>query len=92
MGQGDAREELQGWVELDEGFFEVRIGKKEKRSLKRGLGSQRQATVLVMAESELVDIPRKNAKRRRFGRFRMKVIPNSRAETTESVKNTSKAT
>lgn len=81
MGQGDAKEELRGWVELDEGFFEVRIGKKEKKSLKRGRGSQRQATVLVMAESELVDVPRKNAKSRRCGRFRMKVIPDAKANT-----------
>lgn len=30
MGQQDARKELEGWVELDKGFFEVRTSKKKQ--------------------------------------------------------------
>lgn len=81
MGQQDARQELEGWVEIDEGFFEVRTSKAKRASLKRGRGSQRQAKILVMAESELVEKPQKHAKNRRRGRFRMKVIPDIAAET-----------
>ncbi len=53
MGLRDEHYQLTDEIELDEAYFEtVNLEYKKKESLKRGKGSQRQATVLVMAESK----------------------------------------
>lgn len=62
MGDEENRHRLKGEVQVDEGFYEVVLSKKERQemqiqqpkknseSLKRGRGSERQAKVLVLAE------------------------------------------
>ena len=53
MGKRDSQYELCGTVELDEGFFSTEIPEEEKnKPLKRGRGSQKKTTVLVMAETD----------------------------------------
>lgn len=58
MGKRDQRYQLDGQVEIDEGFFEVVHSPEtdsltgEQEELKRGRGSQRQANVMVMASTE----------------------------------------
>lgn len=55
MGKRDAEYKLKDSIELDEGFF-VTVPDKENRTnsqIKRGLGSQRNSTILVMVESKL---------------------------------------
>ena len=64
MGKRDEEYVLAGRIELDEGFFTTEIPREEKdKPLKRGRGSQKKSKVLVMAESELVENPRKAASR-----------------------------
>ena len=53
MGKRDARYQLNGTVEVDDAFFvAVDLGRDKDEEMKRGRGSQRQAKVLVMVESE----------------------------------------
>jgi len=65
-------------IELDDGFFEtVDINRDHDEPLKRGRGSQRQTTVLVMAESKDVELTQLNKKykdQKKFGFLKMKVI------------------
>jgi len=66
MGKRDGNYTLCNEVELDEGFFEIVPNKEDRDRIeielkdnegkyKRGKGSQKQATVLVMAESKTVE-------------------------------------
>lgn len=78
MGLRDHEYDLSNEIELDDGFFEtVSINRKKKEPLKRGKGSQKQTTVLVMAESKEVDDERLNKKyqcNKKLGFVKMKVI------------------
>ena len=78
MGLRDNEYQLDNEIELDDGFFEtVSISKKKNEPLKRGKGSQKQTTVLVMAESKEVDDPTMSKKyqcNKKLGFVKMKVI------------------
>jgi len=78
MGLRDDLYQLSSEIELDDGFFEtVSIGNNPKTPLKRGRGSQRQTTVIVMAESKEVELNSQNKKyphRKKVGFLKMKVI------------------
>lgn len=63
MGNRDARYQLHGTVEIDDAFFvAVDLGRDKEEETKRGRGSQRQAKVLVMIESEPASREEKIAK------------------------------
>jgi hypothetical protein len=51
MGNREGIYRLEGMIEFDEGYFETATKEKDKKSLKRGRGSQIQSNVGVMAES-----------------------------------------
>lgn len=78
MGLRDHEYNLSNEIELDDGFFEtVSINRKKNEPLKRGKGSQKQTTVLVMAESkEVVDetLNKKYQCNKKLGFVKMKVI------------------
>lgn len=78
MGLRDNDYQLSNEIELDDGFFEtVSINRKKNEPLKRGKGSQKQTTVLVMAESKEVNDPYLNKKYqcdKKLGFVKMKVI------------------
>jgi hypothetical protein len=77
MGLRDDKYNLSGEIELDEGFFETVDKDRDKNEpLKRGRGSQRQSSVLVMAESESVPASeqKKNKKVKKVNHIKMKVI------------------
>jgi DNA-directed RNA polymerase subunit RPC12/RpoP len=76
MGKRDARYNLSGTIELDEGFFSTEIKEEEKdKPLKRGRGSQKKSKVLVMAESQPVEgKTTKKGKPRKVGHLKMIVI------------------
>lgn len=78
MGLRDDRYTLGNVIELDDGFFEtVDIRRDPSEPLKRGRGSQRQTTVLVMAESQEVEVNDRNKKyahQKKLGFVKMKVI------------------
>ena len=60
------------------------IGKRDEekdKPLKRGRGSQKKSMVLVMAESEMVESPKKGNKPRRVGYLKMKVIEDLKSYT-----------
>jgi len=95
MGKRDDNYTLSNEIELDEGFFEI-VPNKENRDriaielienngkYKRGKGSQKQATVLVMAESKTV-APSKKYKHKpnkKVGYIKMQLLENLRKETT----------
>ena len=86
MGKRDDLYSLTGQLELDDGFFTTPVPRDEKeKPLKRGRGSQRKTKVLVMAESEPVDEPKPGKKSRRVGYIKMKVMPDLKAETVDTI-------
>lgn len=96
MGNRDDMYTLCNEIELDEGFFEI-VPNKENRDritlelkendgkYKRGKGSQKQATVLVMVESRAVVEPSKKYRHgpnKKVGFIKMKLLNDLRKETT----------
>lgn len=86
-GKRDALYELTDVVELDEGFFTTEMGDDQKdKPLKRGRGSQRKTTVVVMAESKPIEGEiSKTGKPRRGGHLKMIVVDDLLSETIDSV-------
>lgn len=95
MGQRDENYTLSNEVEIDEMFFETTCLtapiKKSSGRLKRGVGSQQQTKVLVMAESVPVDDETREAKEKKSGKkyrvkksighIKMSVIGDLKSET-----------
>jgi len=82
MGKRDGEYILAGQIELDDGFFATERVKEQKNEfLKRGRGSQKKTKVLVMAESEIIESPKKGSKSRRVGYIKMKVIDDLKKDT-----------
>lgn len=84
MGQRDSEYKLKETIELDEGYFTAEDRTEDDAPLKRGIGSQRKAKVLVMVESEPVENPKKGKKNRKCGHIKMKVIQNLKTSTFKS--------
>jgi hypothetical protein len=87
MGHRDSTYDLSGVIELDEGFFTTETSDEEKgKPLKRGRGSQRKTTVLVMAESVPVeeDTRKQGGKPRKVNHIKMFVIDDLQAETIDN--------
>ncbi len=105
MSKRDEKYQLKGCLEFDEGFFE-RVDNKdiieENKKFagtkllknKRGRGSQRQAKVLVMVESEpSISAPKKGKPNRKVGYLKMVVMEDLKAESinTEVLKGVDKS-
>ena len=95
MGKRDNHYLLSNEVELDEGFFEIVPNKKDRDRIameiqandgkyKRGKGSQKQAAVLVMVESKLVEPSQKYKHKpaKKPGYIKMKLLEDLAKETT----------
>lgn len=93
MSKRDEKYQLKGCIEFDEGFFE-RVDNKgtidenktendeDPTPNKRGRGSQRQAKVLVMVESEpSISAPKKGKPNRKVGYLKMVVMEDLKSET-----------
>lgn len=91
MSKRDEKYQLKGCIEFDEGFFE-RVDNKdtvpekdtqnEPTPNKRGRGSERQAKVLVMVESEPgIIAPKKGKPDRKVGYLKMVVMEDLKSET-----------
>ena len=63
MANRDEKCQLIGGIELNEAFFVVNGPRAPDQALKHGAGSERQAKVVVMAESMLVPEPKEGEKR-----------------------------
>jgi len=78
MGLRDDKYDLNGEVELDDGFFEtVSVTRDKSEPLKRGRGSQRQTAVLVSVESRPVkEVPviKKHSTQKKVRFLKMKAI------------------
>jgi DNA-directed RNA polymerase subunit RPC12/RpoP len=85
MGKRDQEYELEGVLELDEGFFSTETEDEEKdKPLKRGRGSQKKSKVLVMAESVPIEGEKtKKGKSRKVGHLKMIVIEDLKASTID---------
>lgn len=97
MGKRDMEYQLNGYIEMDEGFFEridnievikekkeVGITKPEKN--KRGRGSERQAKVLVMIESKPIQKEcAKGKPDRKVGYLKMKVMEDLKGKSINNV-------
>jgi transposase-like protein len=93
MSKRDEKYQLKGCIEFDEGFFErvdnkdvikEKEGKNSQQSTpnKRGRGSERQAKVLVMVESEpSISAPKKGKPNRKVGYLKMIVMEDLKSET-----------
>ncbi len=93
MSKRDEKYQLKGCLEFDEGFFERVDNKdiieakensanKEDVKNKRGRGSEKQAKVLVMVESEpTISAPKKGKPNRKVGYLKMVVMENLQAES-----------
>ena len=85
MGKRDGGYPLHGDMEVDEGFFSTETPEEQKDfPLKRGRGSQRKTSVLVMAESSLPKTPpaKKYSTPKSVGHIKMQVIDDFKASTT----------
>jgi len=89
MGLRDDEYQLEGEIELDEGFFEtVSITRDKSEPLKRGRGSQRQTIVLVSVESKDAGDdynPKKHGKKKVIKYLKMKVIDSLKKEVITNV-------
>jgi hypothetical protein len=86
MGKRDDEYILAGAIELDDGFFTTEVPEEKKEEkLKWGRGSKKKTKVLVMAESDLVESPKKEKKPRRVGYLKIKVIDDLQKETINNV-------
>ena len=83
MANRDEKHHLKGAIELDEAFFVVNDPRDPEAPLKRGAGSERQAKVVVMAESTPITDPKKGRKKYRCGYFKMFAIEDLQAETID---------
>jgi DNA-directed RNA polymerase subunit RPC12/RpoP len=83
MGLRDERYSLSDEIELDEGYFStVNLEYKKKDKLKRGKGSQKKMTVLIMAQSEEIEDEKQKKDRpnRKVSYIKMKVIQSVKSE------------
>jgi hypothetical protein len=83
MGLRDEKYTLSDEIELDEAYFvTVDLENKKSEKRKRGKGSQRNTTVLVLAESKEVpeEMQKKDKPNRKVKYIKMKVLPNSTSE------------
>ena len=87
MGLRDGKHTLKGVVELDEGFFTCADGRgdESEQPLKSGLGSERKASVLVMAESEPSQPKKRGQKNRKVGHLKMRVMKDLKADTVNEL-------
>lgn len=96
MGKRDDKYQLHDQIELDEGFFEVVPDKEDRQriaqeiadnngKLKRGKGSQKQLSVLVMVGSKPVEASDKYKHKpsKKAGFIKMKIIEDLTKETTQ---------
>lgn len=74
MGKRDSLYILKDMIEFDECYVEVATKKQVKDKLKRGKGSQRQASVGVAAESIPLEDPKTGKKSRACGYYKMEVL------------------
>jgi hypothetical protein len=74
MGKRDSLYILNDLIEFDECFIEVATKKKVKENLKRGVGSQRQASVGVAVESVPLEDLKTGKKSRACGYYKMEVM------------------
>lgn len=80
MGKRDSLYELEGMVELDEGYFSTETSPKDKQNLKRGRGSQKQTPVAVMAESTVLEDIESGNTSKQCRYFKMKVLKTHESE------------
>jgi len=85
MGQRERLYNLEGMVELDEGYFTTETNKHDKQNLKRGRGSQKQTNVAVMAESTPLEDVETGRTSKHCRYFKMKVLKSHSSEEINEV-------
>lgn len=88
MGKRDSLYKLEDMVEYDEAFVSKATKSSERKKLKKGRGSQKQASVAVMAESTILEDLLTGEQEKSCRYFKMVKIDNLKAKTAEKlVKN-----
>ena len=85
MGKRDNMYRLEDMVEYDEAFVSRATKSSDKENLKKGRGSQKQATVAVMAESTVLEDYMTGEKDKSCRYFKMVKIENLKAKTAEKL-------
>jgi hypothetical protein len=85
MGQRDDRYTLEGMIEADEGYFSVEVSKLEQNTQKAGRGSKTKSTVMVMAESTILENVETGKIDRQCRYFKAKVLEDHNAEGTDEM-------
>jgi hypothetical protein len=74
MGQRDDLYTLEGMIEVDEGCFSVEASQVEQSAQKAGRGSKTKSTVMVMAESSILEDLKTGKTERQCRYFKAKVL------------------
>lgn len=85
MGKRDDLYSLTGMIEFDEGFFEIATSENERKSLKRGKGSQRQEDVGVIVESTPLEDINTGVESKHCRYFKMKVLDSQKSESVNTL-------
>jgi len=83
MGTENDLSQLEGMIEFDDGYFEVATPQKKK--LKRGRGSKKQAKVAVMAESVILENIKTGKQYTHFRNMKMKLADGHHLESTNEI-------
>jgi len=80
MGKRDDLYSLTRMIEFDEGFFEIATSENERKSLKRGKGSQRKEDVGVIVESTPLEDKNTGDESKHCRYFKMKVLDSQKSD------------
>jgi len=85
MGKRDDLYKLAGMIEFDEGFFKTAIPESQRKTLKRGKGSQRLENVGVIAESTPLEDINTGVVTKHCRYFKMKILDSQKTESVNTL-------
>lgn len=84
MGKRDDNYTLEGMIEADEGYFTIQASDHEHNTQKKGRGSKTKQSVMIMAESTVLEDIETGKKSRQAGYFKAKIMPDHKSENTDN--------
>ena len=87
MGQRDDRYTSEGMIEMDEGYFTIEGSAQDHKTQKAGRGSKTKSSVMVIAESTVLEDIDTGKVERQCRYFKAKVLTNHKADQSTSYIN-----